>query len=88
MLAGAILAVRSGLGVLPAGTTWGHLLGLAACAGIGFTVALFITTLSFDDPVLADHAKVGILVASFVAGVLGYALLRFTTRGVPVPEVG
>ena len=57
------------------------LLGLAAAAGIGFTVSLFITNLAFEDfAVLADESKIGILFASVVAGILGLVLLHFGTR--------
>ena len=70
------IAVRLGLGRLPAGTTWRHLFGLALVAGIGFTVALFVTSISLTDPALADSAKLGILAGSLAAGVLGYTLLR------------
>ncbi|HEY8525151.1 MAG TPA: Na+/H+ antiporter NhaA [Acidimicrobiales bacterium] len=72
----AALAVKLGIGRLPAGTTWRTMTGLGACAGIGFTVALFITNLSFADPELAGSAKVGILAGSLVAGVIGYTVLR------------
>jgi NhaA family Na+:H+ antiporter len=70
------VAVRVGIGRLPAGTTWRHVLGLSTAAGVGFTVALFVTSLSFDAPATADAAKVGILAGSTIAGVLGYVLLR------------
>ena len=43
------LAVRTGLGRLPDGTRWGHIVGVGAVAGIGFTVSLFITGLAFDE---------------------------------------
>ena len=43
------LAVRIGLGRLPDGARWGHIIGVAAVAGIGFTVSLFITGLAFDS---------------------------------------
>ncbi len=59
----------------PQGMTNGHLVGLAAVAGIGFTVSLFITGLAFDDETIIDQAKIGILFASAVAGVLGLMLL-------------
>jgi NhaA family Na+:H+ antiporter len=72
----AWLAVRLGIGRLSAGVTWRHMLGLAATAGIGFTVALFVTGLSFTDPGLVASAKVGVLVASAIAGLVGWALLR------------
>ncbi len=72
----SFLAVKLGLGRLPTGTTWRHILGLAMVAGVGFTVALFVTSISFDDAALTDSAKVGILFGSLVAGVLGYLFLR------------
>jgi NhaA family Na+:H+ antiporter len=70
------LAVRLGLGRLPPGTRWGHIIGLGALAGIGFTVSLFIAGLAFDPGPLQDDAKMGVLVASVVAAVL--ATLVFT----------
>ncbi|MDP1820295.1 MAG: Na+/H+ antiporter NhaA [Acidimicrobiales bacterium] len=72
----SVLAVWVGLGHLPNGTSWSHILGLAVCAGVGFTVALFVTSISFTDPALAGSAKVGILTGSLVAGVAGYLLFR------------
>ena len=79
------IAVRLGLGRLPAGTTWRHLAGLAVSAGVGFTVALFVTSLSFDTAAQADAARVGILFGSTLAGVVGYLILR-TSPGAPEPE--
>lgn len=70
------VAVRLGIGRLPTGVRWAHLVGMAALAGIGFTVSLFITELAFEEPSLQAEAKVGILVASVLAGGLGYLLLR------------
>jgi NhaA family Na+:H+ antiporter len=73
--AAAFLATRLRLGRLPAGTGWSQLVGVAALAGIGFTVSLFVTDLAFDDPGLQADAKVGILVASALAALLGSALV-------------
>jgi NhaA family Na+:H+ antiporter len=77
----SFLAVKLGLGKLPAGATWRHILGLAMVAGVGFTVALFVTSISFTDPALADAAKIGILLGSAVSGVSGYLLLRTIPAG-------
>lgn len=65
------LAVRTGLGVLPSGVNWHHMLGAAWLGGIGFTMSLFISQLAFTDPVLADQAKIGILLASLLAALIG-----------------
>jgi NhaA family Na+:H+ antiporter len=84
--AATALAVRLGLGRLPAGTTWRHVVGLAIVAGVGFTVSLFVTSMAFPDPASADAAKIGILAASIVAGVGGYTWLRFTPAAEPTPQ--
>ena len=76
VLGGSWVAVRIGVGRLPASVGWRHMIGLAATAGIGFTVALFVTALSFESPVLTASAKIGVLAASVIAGVLGFVLLR------------
>ena len=80
------VAVRLGVGRLPAGMRWPHLVGTAAVAGIGFTVSLFVADLAFEDEHLVAQAKVGILAASLLAGTLGYLILRrspSTTDGSP-----
>jgi NhaA family Na+:H+ antiporter len=68
-------AVRSGLGKLPPGTSWSHVIGLSAVAGIGFTVSLFVASLAFDSPGTTDLAKVGIFGGSIIAGVIGSIIL-------------
>jgi NhaA family Na+:H+ antiporter len=72
----AWIAVRAGVAVLPAGLNWRHLLGAGWLGGIGFTMALFIAGLAFPDPASLAAAKVGILAASAVAGVVGFLILR------------
>ena len=67
------LGARLGLGVFPAGATWRGIVGVAALAGIGFTVSIFITSLAFTDPALQNEAKVGILVASVARRRRGFA---------------
>ncbi|MBI3521833.1 MAG: Na+/H+ antiporter NhaA [Chloroflexi bacterium] len=74
--AGAYVAVRAGLGALPTGVRWAHVVGVAALAGIGFTVSLFIAGLSFADDELTRHAKVGIVAGSLASALLGTILLR------------
>ena len=70
------VAVRMGVGRLPAGVAWSHIMGTAATAGIGFTVSIFVTELAFDDAGTAAEAKIGILAASILAGLLGFLVLR------------
>jgi NhaA family Na+:H+ antiporter len=74
--AAAWLATRLGLAVLPTGVTWLHVYGAAWLGGVGFTMSLFIAGLAFADDALLASAKVGILLASAIAGSVGFALLR------------
>ena len=66
---------------LPAGATWSGVFAVGLIAGIGFTVALFVTELSFEQEALLAQAKVGIFVASVAAGILGLLILQlFSSR--------
>jgi len=63
------------------------LMGIAATAGVGFTVSLFITNLAFDQTGLINQSKIGILFASLVAGIIGLAFLHIGTKTeAPVEE--
>jgi len=70
-----LLAVKIGLCTLPPGTTKRHIVGIASVAGIGFTVSMFIGGLAFDNAMLQDEAKIGILFASVVAAIIGTFIL-------------
>jgi Na+:H+ antiporter, NhaA family len=72
-----LLALRLRLGILPGTIMRGQLVGGATLAGIGFTVALFIAELAFQDPALRDQAVVGVLSGSLIAALLGWAVFRF-----------
>jgi Na+:H+ antiporter, NhaA family len=81
ILAASWLTVRAGLGRLPDRTSWPMMAGLGVVAGIGFTVSLFITGLSFPGAdVLVGDAKVGVLGASVLAALLGSGALVLATR--------
>lgn len=73
------LAVRSRVTALPQGMNWQNVAGVSLLGGIGFTVSLFIANLSFGetDEVLLNQAKLGVLVGTVLAGVLGYVVLRY-----------
>jgi NhaA family Na+:H+ antiporter len=72
----SMLAARVGLGTLPRMVTHPQLAAAAALAGIGVTVALFVTDLAITGRADQDEAKVGILVASAVAAPLGWLLFH------------
>lgn len=69
-------AVKAGLARLPSGVSWAAIHGVSWLGGIGFTMSLFIGNLAFGESVLLDDAKIGVLTASVLAGVVGYVLLR------------
>ncbi|MFH5805465.1 Na+/H+ antiporter NhaA [Alienimonas sp. DA493] len=79
------LALKLGLAQLPRGVTWRHLAGGGYLAGIGFTMALFISGLAFEDEALLRSAKVGVLLGSLVSAVVGVAILA--TAAAPPEEV-
>ncbi len=72
-----------GLGRLPDGARWGHIVGVATVAGIGFTVSLFIAGLAFDTGSLRTEAKIGTLTASIVAAASGAAIFTIVARSTP-----
>ncbi|MGE4427277.1 MAG: Na+/H+ antiporter NhaA [Solirubrobacteraceae bacterium] len=81
-----LAAVRWRLGPLPQGMGPRHVLPAAALAGIGFTVSLFVAELAYADQVMRDEAKVGVLVASVVAAIVGLVGLRRAGGPVTVEE--
>jgi len=83
----SFVAVKIGVGTLPKGVGWGALTGGAILAGIGFTMALFIAGLA-DLGDSLDEAKVGVLVASMIAGVAGLGLLVAVLPEPGAPNVG
>ena len=68
--------VKLRLSDLPEGVNWGHIAGVSVLGGVGFTMAIFVTNLSFVDPATIAVAKAAILAASLVAGVVGFVILR------------
>ena len=79
----AALFVRLGLAAMPAGGTWVKLYGVSLCAGIGFTMSLFIGTLAWDDPAHAAPLRIGVLGGSILSAVLGYVVLRWSRPAKP-----
>jgi len=65
---------------LPSDVSWAQYYGLSILTGIGFTMSLFIGSLAFTDPEYQTSVRLGVLIASLFAGVLGYLTLRLTTK--------
>ena len=79
------LAVKSGVARLPDGATWLQLIAVAILGGIGFTMSLFIGMLAFPEPLYAAPLRVGVLAGSALSAVVGYFLLRTSTKPSPTP---
>ena len=77
------LTVKLGWAPMPAHSNWHMMASIAMLGGIGFTVSLFIATLSFGGGdahqlALLDHAKLGIVLGSLLSGILGFVWLHYT----------
>jgi len=78
----AWLAVKLGVAKLPEGSSMSQVFGVAFLGGIGFTMSIFVADLAFlGNDALIFQAKVGILAASFFAGLFGYVWLRYVAKG-------
>jgi NhaA family Na+:H+ antiporter len=69
------LGVRTGIANLPKDLSWRQIHAVSCLAGIGFTISLFMADLTFAGIPLLDTAKIAILLASLIAGLLGFFLL-------------
>lgn len=76
----SLLAVLVGLASLPPGIKWKQLASVGILGGIGFTMAIFITLLAFEDQGHIVHAKMAVLVGSLIAALLGLGLLRVVLK--------
>jgi NhaA family Na+:H+ antiporter len=79
------IVIRSRVAELPSGISWRHIYGGSLLAGIGFTMALFVSDLALQDEQMLARAKLAILAASVISAAAGYQVLRGTLnrRGTP-----
>jgi len=82
----SFVAVKTGQAELPPGVTLGQLYGASILGGIGFTMSIFVAGLAFEDGPLLAAAKLGILAASAISGVVGFVVLKVILARAPVPE--
>jgi NhaA family Na+:H+ antiporter len=80
VLIASIAAKRSKLADFPEGATNSSILATGSAAGIGFTVAIFIANLAFDDAQTQDIAVLAVIVASIVSALLSIALFKLLAR--------
>jgi len=76
----AFICYKLRIGQLPEGSNFKHILGIGFLAGIGFTMSIFISNLSFNDPIFINDAKLAVLGSSLLAGVIGFVILRSLRR--------
>uniref|UniRef100_UPI00321736B4 Na+/H+ antiporter NhaA n=1 Tax=uncultured Draconibacterium sp. TaxID=1573823 RepID=UPI00321736B4 len=74
------LAIKFKIAELPANVNFKQLAGVSFLGGLGFTMSLFINGLAYNDATLIDSAKMGILIGSLIAGLLGYFSIRLTVK--------
>jgi NhaA family Na+:H+ antiporter len=83
----SFIAIKTKLSSLPQNSSWSQMLGVGFLAGIGFTMSIFIALLSFRGEIeIQDEAKFAILIASFLAAVLGYMILKISSRKNQIEE--
>lgn len=76
----SLLAIKLKLSSLPQNSSWKQMLGVGFLAGIGFTMSIFISLLSFKNEIeIQNEAKFAILIASFLAAVIGYFILNLSS---------
>jgi Na+:H+ antiporter, NhaA family len=75
-----ISAKKLNIGDYPAGARNSDVLATGSAAGIGFTVAIFISSLAFTDPVQRDIAIIAVITASIVSGLLSWILFKVFSR--------
>lgn len=71
-----LICSKLGISSLPEGSSYKHIFGVGLLAGIGFTMSIFISILSFNDVLHINEAKLSILLTSLLAGISGYLLLK------------
>lgn len=74
-----LLLVKLGLAIIPGGVSWKSIIGAGCLAGIGFTMSLFVASLSLEGGLLVD-AKSGILLGSGISAIIGIAILALTLK--------
>lgn len=79
-----LVAVKLRFCRLPEGLNWKTIVGVGFLGGIGFTMSIFITLLAFENEMLITHAKLIIMLASLMAGSLGYVFLKIVLKNKPV----
>jgi NhaA family Na+:H+ antiporter len=76
----SFIGVGLGLCSLPKDLKWKNLIGAGFLGGIGFTMSIFITLLAFDNTDIIINSKIAIIIASIIAGIIGFLFLKLTLK--------
>ena len=76
----SFIGVGLGFCALPTDLKWKNIIGAGFLGGIGFTMSIFITLLAFDNADIVNNSKIAILIASLIAGTIGFLWLRLTLK--------
>jgi Na+:H+ antiporter, NhaA family len=82
----SLLSAKTGLSKLPNDLTWKKLFSVGILGGIGFTMSIFMTLLSFDNELIIDNAKLVILLSSLTAAIIGLIVLKINLKQIPQNE--
>lgn len=74
------ICVKTKIANLPDMAGWKHMIGVGMLGGIGFTMSIFISMLSFKDPLFIEEAKFAVLIGSLISGTCGYMYLSFVAK--------
>ncbi len=80
ILTTCFLSTKLKISTLPEGANWSHIVGVGLLAGIGFTMSIFISILSFDNELMIEEAKFAVLIGSLLSGLMGYILLSAASK--------
>lgn len=72
----SFICTKLKISYLPDGSSWSHIIGVGFLAGIGFTMSIFVSLLSYKNPMFVAEAKLSILLTSIIAGSVGYFYLK------------
>jgi len=76
----SFIGVGLGLCALPTDLKWKNIIGAGFLGGIGFTMSIFITLLAFDNADIINNSKIAIIIASIIAGIIGFSFLKLTLK--------
>ncbi|MHA1447444.1 MAG: Na+/H+ antiporter NhaA, partial [Candidatus Heimdallarchaeaceae archaeon] len=81
------LSIKTKLAKSYEGINWKHIVGVSFLGGVGFTMSIFIASLSFSSLEFLNAAKTGILIASVISGIIGLTILYLASKKTEGAEI-